>query len=311
MVGRVVYSPCMKCFDKYIENNSFPDFSFYENLMSESGVIHFECKMGHKNAILIQEKSFEILLELAIENLVDKYYREAIFNFASAQERCFEFFIELISLDNDVNDEFYENMWKRIFKSSSERQLGAFYFLYLMRFKKSFSYDDKKTRIRNNVIHRGNIATKEMAFEYGEYVLNNIYDIVQSVTENINIDVLDKFVSKSMMKRKSEIKTDEFVSTMSGSIISWQVATDEELERENKLLEYSRKKPDEYSKMANKANGFGNKVLDVNNEGELILIDAPSNNLKKGAKYRGRTSLGELINNFTKMRDAYKANIKR
>ena len=144
MVGRIICSPCMQCFSEAINRKLIPESVSYELLASDTGVISFLCKKGHKNSVLIQESSFEILLEFAVENIVDQYYREAVFNFAAAQERCFEFFIELITLENKINDSEYSSIWKKILKNSSERQLGAFYLLYLIRFQKNFNYDEDK-----------------------------------------------------------------------------------------------------------------------------------------------------------------------
>lgn len=308
MVGRITISPCMKCCETAINNGYIPDSIMYEMLTPDDGVVAFQCENGHKNAIIIQEQSFEILLEIAIENIIDKYYREAIFNFAAAQERCFSFFSELILFEKGVDDTIYENLWKRVYKNYSERQLGAFYFLYLMRFGKKIDYDDNLTRIRNDIIHKGKIATKEDVFKYGEYVLNNIYTIIESITENISPDMILNFKLQKIEKNisKANMQKDINISSAGASIISWSCATDEEYQQEQKLAQYSKLHRKEYAQKAAEANSYGNKKLYINEKNELVIIDALDINMKKeGAHYRGRRSLEELIKQVKKIREHY------
>lgn len=304
MVGRITISPCMKCCETPINNGDVPDLTMYEMLTPDDGVIAFQCKNGHKNAIIVQEQPFEILLEIAIENIIDKYYREAIFNFAAAQERCFEFFNELVLFEKGVNDILYKDLWK-IYRNSSERQLGAFYSLYLMRFGKNFKYNENQTNIRNNIIHKGKIATKEITFEYGRYVLENIYTIIESITENILPDMILNFKLQKIGKNlsKAKIQKDINISSASGSIISWSCMTDEECEQQKKLAQYSKLHQEEYAQKATKANSYGNKKLYINEKNELVLIDTSVSKMKTGnPRYRGRKNLEDLIDDVKKIR---------
>lgn len=307
MVGRITISPCMKCCETAINNGYIPASIMYEMLTPDDGVVAFQCENGHKNAIIIQEQSFEILLEIAIENIIDKYYREAIFNFAAAQERCFEFFNELVLFEKNVSNGLYANLWK-VYRNSSERQLGAFYSLYLMRFGKNFDYDEKQVSLRNDIIHKGKIATKESAFEYGRYVLNNVYNLLESITENILPDTVLNFKLQKIENNisKAKMQKDTNISTAGVSIISWSCMTDEEYEQEQKLACYSKLHSEEYAQKASEANSYGNKKLYINEKNELVIIDALDINMKKeGAHYRGRRSLEELIKQVKKIREHY------
>ena len=305
MVGRIVHVPCLKCHQEELEAGRLPSLKSYEILTPDTGIALFECNQHHHNAVLIQEQTFEILLELAIENLVDKYYREAIFNFAAAQERCFEFFCELISFEKQISADNFSQCWK-IYKNSSERQLGAFYFLYLMRFNVPFEYNQKKSELRNNVIHKGEIATKDNAFEYGIYILNNIYNIIEAITENISPKILNEFISIKNTEKSSKINGKYYISTLSASILSWQVATPKELEQEKLLQQYSKLHPQEYAHKVAEANKLGKKILNIDYNGNLIIVDAPDPNLKKiDGHYVGRKSLDELIENVTQIKNHY------
>lgn len=310
MTGRVAFVPCMQCCTEDMKSGRIPDSITYEILTSDNGAILFKCKNNHENCLIIQEQPFEILLEMAIENLIDRYYREAIFNFAAAQERCFEFFNELVLFERQINNNLYEDLWKTVYKNSSERQLGAFYFLYLMRFNKAFNYDNDKISIRNSIIHKGKIATKQKAFEYGNYILNNIYTIVEAVVENINPKIFNDFIFKKLTDKQSKInlKPNTRISTMSASIISWTCMTDEEVEQEQKLIQYGKLHPNEYAQKASEANSYGNKKLYINDANELIIIDVPGiKEQKDNVRYRGRQNLEELMKHVSDMREHYKA----
>lgn len=310
MTGRIAFVPCMQCCAEDMKSGRIPDSTTYEILTSDNGVIFFKCKNNHENCLIIQEQPFEILLEMAIENLIDRYYREAIFNFAAAQERCFEFCIELILFEQEIEHNVYEGLWRKVYKASSERQLGAFHSLYLMRFKKIFDYNNDKINLRNNIVHKGEIATKQKAFEYGTYILNNIYTIVEEIVENINPKILGDFMFKKLADKQSKanLKPNIQISTMSSSIVSWTCMTDEEVEQEQKLIQYSKIHSDEYAQKASKANAYGNKKLCVNDANELIIVDASDVNVQKSnARYRGRQELEELMKQVSNMREHYRA----
>ena len=65
-------------------------------------------------------------------------------------------------------------MWKQV-ANQSERQLGAYYFLWYTFFGETPEFlDRRKVELRNSVIHKGRLATKEESEEFGEYVFDYI-----------------------------------------------------------------------------------------------------------------------------------------
>lgn len=65
--------------------------------------------------------------------------------------------------------------------SQSERQLGAYMFLYLTRFKRPFLTTKEEqtaflewSTFRNNVIHKGQFPRRERVIEYAQYVFDLI-----------------------------------------------------------------------------------------------------------------------------------------
>lgn len=301
MAGRIIYVNCMQCFREDMSAGGVPQSisTTYklQNINNEVGNIEFTCEKGHKNVILIQELNFETLLNVAIEDSIYRYYREAVFNLAAAQERFFEFVVELLCIEKELSQNEYDKMWK-FFSSQSERQLGAFCALYFCRFGK-VPFDYKKftdiANIRNNVIHKGKVPTKEEAYAYGNYVIENIYNIMKDVLENVEPKLLFELQSKKIKEKTSNIPQGACVTTVCDSVLSWRTATYEDLARERKLQEYSSRHTEAYANMAHKANEAG-KILDVNDKGELILIEPIDIFEKKqNAEYIGKRTIEEYM----------------
>lgn len=71
-------------------------------------------------------------------------------------------------------DEIEQTAWKHV-SSQSERQLGAFIFLFTQHFKTQPELlSNDLVKLRNKVIHKGKIPTKDEAIEYGQKILELI-----------------------------------------------------------------------------------------------------------------------------------------
>ena len=153
------------------------------------GTCELSCKNGHKTIVCLQNFTFEIHFEIGALALIDGYYAESIFAFAKALERFYEFCIKLFILDDSLSNEF-EIAWKAV-KNNSERQFGAFIFLYLKKFKESpiifpdqkFESSVKCSQFRNNVIHAGYLPSKEEAIKYGKMIFEYIQKLVVKLQE--------------------------------------------------------------------------------------------------------------------------------
>ncbi len=300
MAGRFIYVTCMQCDSEMCDRGEIPLTPFYKvlNTNNDSEHISFICDKGHKNIINIDELNFETLLHLAFDNFNYKQYREAVFNFASAQERFFEFILRVLALEKVKDAENYNTLWN-ILKNQSERQLGAFLGSYFQRFgelpfkKTSF---EEMSKIRNSVVHKGKSPSKEETHKYGCFIIDNIHNILKKILENMEweyvLDIKIKFMQETF-KSRGEVPLDSRITTSSSSVVSWRLATDEELELERKQGEYSRLHPDEYVQKANEANQTG-KSLGFDTEGNLILIDSESYP-RKGATYRGAKTFEQYL----------------
>ena len=171
---------CNKCvFESDYENYN------YEYLdISDEGVYELICSKGHKTITLLQEEKFEILFEMGAMALLDGYCREAVSSFAASLERFYEYFIQVLMTHKNIPYEEVNKSWKMV-KNQSERQLGAFYFLYLNEFKEAPPILSRKIiEFRNNVIHKGKIPKYDEVISYATELYRYMVSILTIVKEN-------------------------------------------------------------------------------------------------------------------------------
>lgn len=195
--------PCSKCIQEEIE----PTYNFYGAELNDDGIYKLTCDQGHETIAFIQEQSFEILFDLGAMALLEGYTREAVSSFASSLERFYEFCIKLILEQNKIEREHYEKTWKMVSKMS-ERQLGAFYFLYLNQFKvippqiNNLKIGKRDLiNFRNEVIHQGHIPSFEDTKKYGRYLYEYITEIIKTFRSQC-WDGYGKMATQSQSKYK-------------------------------------------------------------------------------------------------------------
>lgn len=183
---------CMQCLKEY----NFPGLLYF-NEIPDDGLFHLCCDKGHETNTILQQHKFELLFDLGLSALSDGYYREAIVNFAASLERFYEFYISFVLTKRNIEVNQFNIYWKQ-FTNSSERQYGAYVFLYLLEHpnrEPPFINDIKpKTGMkkwieyRNDVVHKGHFSTKNDALLYGELV----YDFLkQQVNELLTQDKIN------------------------------------------------------------------------------------------------------------------------
>ncbi|PSA89361.1 hypothetical protein C6370_20605 [Bacillus atrophaeus] len=146
------------------------------------------CPNGHKRNYVLHFKPFELLYELGAHALIDGYTREAVTSFAVSVERLYEYCIKIFMIKNGSSREERDRTFKMISKQS-ERQLGAFYFLYLNEFKKSPEPIKNSMReFRNRVTHKGEIPSYKDTLAYAEYIFNYIIKHLRQLKSINNID---------------------------------------------------------------------------------------------------------------------------
>lgn len=155
-----------------------------------NGHYDVSCPKGHHIVMSIGYHSFQLLFEIGINAIIDGYYREAISSFTASYERFLEFFVKLVSLSQEIKEADLEKCWKNV-SNQSERQLGAYIFLYLHTYKRPpeiLSTNDVK--LRNMVIHKGHIPTKIECLSYGNAVLSLLRNNISELWSSHNTELI-------------------------------------------------------------------------------------------------------------------------
>lgn len=157
---------CMQCF----QENGHPSFEFHPVELNDTGLYTFTCNFGHETTTVIQQQKFEVLFDLGALALIDGYPREAITSIASSLERFYEFYINVICLKHKINIDNFKSSWNHV-SSQSERQFGAYIFLYLIenKNKEALVIDNKKPTLEN--ISKNQTKTWK---EFRNYHSNNL-----------------------------------------------------------------------------------------------------------------------------------------
>lgn len=141
------------------------------------------CPKGHTSVTILQQQKFEVLFEIGAYAIVDGYYREAVSSFTSSLERFFEFFIRASLLEKGIVETVIGESWQRV-ASQSERQFGAFIFMYASDFgTPPPTLSNSRVSFRNEVIHKGKIPSFEEAVDYGQAVLDILRPVLREAKE--------------------------------------------------------------------------------------------------------------------------------
>lgn len=179
-------------------------------------VAHITCKRGHKSALMLQSQKFEVLLESAANALLEGYTLEAASTLSSAYERFFEFAINVLCSKQKINEEGLKETFKQVSRQS-ERQLGAFLFLYLLEFGESYQINKKIVEFRNKVIHKGYIPTPIEVEGFGEKVYTEIYLVTQKLKLRCEEDI-HNVVMKALADGSQKLPPDMPIATTTGTM---------------------------------------------------------------------------------------------
>jgi len=160
--------PCMQCFQEF--GKPTEELSHVE--FRDDGRYEIKCSFGHETTTVLQQQKFEILFDIGAYAILDGYYREAVSSFTSSLERFYEFALRVFLEKDSKSDKLFQSCWKKV-GSQSERQLGAFVFLWASNFNDAPDIlSNPQVSFRNDVIHKGRIPTRDEAIQYGDSVLN-------------------------------------------------------------------------------------------------------------------------------------------
>jgi hypothetical protein len=162
---------------------------------------------------------FEVLFEIGAHAIHDNYFREAISSFASALERFLEFYIRVICRKNGIDPAVLDNAWKPVSKQS-ERQLGAYFFLYLTNEGSTAPYLlQNMIELRNAVVHKGKIASQEDAISFGNAVLSVINPVLQMLRDTYP-EIVQAIVSDHLAEAMKHTNGKQVSTTCIRTIVS-------------------------------------------------------------------------------------------
>jgi hypothetical protein len=157
---------------------------------------------------------FELLFDLAANAIVDGYYREAVSSFTSTLERFYEFYIQVICEKSIISEDAFAATWKRV-AAQSERQLGAFAFLYLIENgTPPRVLPDTMIGFRNDVTHKGKLPKKQEAVEYGQEILDLIAPVLNELKAR-HPDEISKVIHHHVSRTHKQISGARHTSFLS------------------------------------------------------------------------------------------------
>lgn len=212
-----IYLSCMQC----LRETGRPSPEIAAVPLEDSGLYRMSCARGHETVTCLQQMRFEVLIDLAANAIVDGYYREAVSSFASALERFHEFYVRLQCDRHGIEEGNLEPAWKHV-ASQSERQLGAFVFLYLLEHKTPPPMlKPIDVEFRNAVIHKGKIPTRERAIEFGEQVVKIILAILVPLRAGAE-DVVQRAVALHVRRlfELARVENPNISSMCAGTLVS-------------------------------------------------------------------------------------------
>ncbi|MCL5228488.1 hypothetical protein [Pseudomonas nunensis] len=207
---------CMQCLQ---ESGRLGGASHVE--IRDDGCYTATCLNGHKTVTVLQQQKFEVLFEIGAHAILDGYYREAVSSFTSSLERFYEYTIRILLEKSSGSDNLFQAAWKNV-SNMSERQLGAFIFLWAHNFKEPPALlPDNMIKFRNEVIHKGKIPSRDKALEYGDAVLDVLRPKLSKILEAFPEQVQSSSI-RQIMASAGKADTPNSVSTMSINTILGQ-----------------------------------------------------------------------------------------
>jgi hypothetical protein len=185
--------------------------------------------------MILGNQKFDILFQIGANAIIDGYYREAVVTFTSSLERFQEFAVQCLLSDSQVPEDNVEAARKRV-ANKSERQLGAFIFLWLNRFLTLPPLlTDDESAFRNKVVHDGKIPTRAETLDYGNRVLR----IIQSSTRLLSRMLSDSVLNVSYRNTKAAMDKSGLgspsVNMADGTILKHAEAADDTIRLEDYL----------------------------------------------------------------------------
>lgn len=198
---------------KRFSKNPNIDIGYTYQDLTDNSIIDLHCYNGHDSVTIIENLKFDLLFESGISAFKDGYKRESVTSVAASLERFYEFSIRIILENASIDDHVLANSWKNV-SSQSERQLGAFIFLFALKFETTPPLlNNKMIQFRNSIIHKGYFPSKEESLLF----LKNASEIIQKIFRK-----LEKEMSDSVENLRTKI-LDNKMQVGQNTINRWRI----------------------------------------------------------------------------------------
>ncbi len=179
------FSLCITCAkessDKLATTGESTSVKFLYAEMDDNGIVYLTCDRGHSTAAVHRSRKHQFLFESGCHALLDHYTNEAVSAFSAALERAYEFFLRVAYRKLGLPSSLMDESWKHV-KAQSERQFGAFAFLFPAIAGESFELPQSIPQLRNKVIHRGYIARFDEVKKHAEAIFALIRKIMHTLS---------------------------------------------------------------------------------------------------------------------------------
>jgi hypothetical protein len=199
-------SPCITCMKEASDKlattgeSTFVRFPYAE--MDDNGIVYLTCDKGHSTAAVHRSRKHQFLFESGCHALLDHYTNEAVSTFSAALERSYEFFLKVAYRKLGLPSSSLDASWKHV-KSQSERQFGAFAFLFPAIAGEPFELSEKIPQLRNRVIHRGYIARFDEVLEYAAVIFALIRRIMHVLNDRCPTEMWAEINEAAEAQRKA------------------------------------------------------------------------------------------------------------
>jgi hypothetical protein len=171
-----VIAACPKCILDQSKEGKEPRFNPVVGELDDNGNVHVTCEHKHYGIVIYNARRYDVLMRSAARAFLDGYTNEVVAVMSSALERAYELYIRVSCSAKGIKANKIEEAWKGV-AAQSERQFGAFQFLYLIDHEQPFLLSTAVTEIRNKVIHRGKIVRESEALDFSEKVFEIIHNL--------------------------------------------------------------------------------------------------------------------------------------
>ncbi len=169
MVGNMKWkSPCVQCFDELGFDPA--KMTFLTGEFDEEGRVRLVCEKRHNTVVIVDATRHQILLTSGGMAFLSGFANEAVAMLNTALERAYEHFIRVVCRAKGIDAKL---VWPQV-GAQSERQFGAFVFLYLLTEGVAPPQASELAAIRNRVVHKGEIVNDRVAGTFGEEVFKRI-----------------------------------------------------------------------------------------------------------------------------------------